>query len=173
MQQLLVAWQTAMGHWPIAADVRDVVWVKALLESVHIMAMGFVLFAVGVITLRFAGVAGQLESMAQTVHRFTPMIWAALAVVLITGFILLTGAGFGRGLTTPMFQLKLVTMVAAIVVTAALQLTAKDGGRSFWEMSPSRRAAVRVIAPLCLLLWLFTVCAGRWLAYGYVLFPNG
>ena len=43
---------------------------------------------------------------------------------------------------------------------------------AFWEMSPVRRAGARLAAPLCLLLWMATVCAGRWLAYGYVLFPD-
>ncbi len=172
MQDLLAAWQTALGHWPIGHDVSGIVWVKVVLELLHIIAMGFVLFAVGVITLRFAGISGQYEPVGQTVHRFMPMIWAGLAVVLITGFILLTGAGFGRGMTTPMFQLKMIAMIIAIVATAALQLSA-GGGRSFWEMSPGRRMAIKVIAPVCLLLWMFTVCAGRWLAYGYILFPNG
>lgn len=65
----------------------------------------------------------------------------------------------------------MVLMVISILVTAALQLTLQADA-SFWELSPARRASAKLIAPVCLLLWMFTVCAGRWLAYGYVLFPD-
>jgi hypothetical protein len=59
----------------------------------------------------------------------------------------------------------------AFLTTAALQL-ALQADAAFWELSPARRISARLIAPACLLLWMATVCAGRWLAYGYILFPN-
>ena len=171
MQNMLVAWQTAMGQWPLGMAVRGVVWVKALLESAHIAAMGLVLFAVGMICLRLAGLAKE-GSLTEMVRRFSPWVWGALVIVFITGLILLTGANDRRGLPTPMFQLKMVLMVLSILVTAALQLTLQSNA-SFWELSPARRISAKLIAPLCLFLWMFTVCAGRLLAYGYVIFPNG
>jgi hypothetical protein len=172
MQQTLAAWQAAIGQWPIAGAVRDTVWVKAMLESVHILAMGLVLFAVGMITLRLAGLAGRSGSLAEMMRRFAPWVWGALGVVFISGLILVTGAGARRGLPTPMFQLKMALMAISILTTAALQLTLQSNG-AFWEMTAGRRAAAKVIAPVCLLLWMATVCTGRWLAYGYVIFPNG
>ena len=171
MQAMLAAWQAAMGQWPIGLAVRNVVWVKALLESAHIAAMGLVLFAVGMITLRLSGLA-KAGSITEMVRRFSPWVWGALAVVFVTGLILLTGAGARRGLPTPMFQLKMVLMVISILITAALQLTLQSDA-SFWELSPARRIGAKLIAPLCLFMWMFTVCTGRWLAYGYVIFPNG
>jgi hypothetical protein len=171
MQNVLTAWQAAMGQWPIASAVRDIVWVKALLESVHILAMGLVLFAVGMITLRLSGLAGRSSSLTEMMRRFTPWIWGALVMVFITGLVLLTGAGARRGMPTPMFQLKMMVMVVSILTTAALQLTLQSNA-AFWEMTAGRRIAARVIAPVCLLLWMFTVCTGRWLAYGSVLFPD-
>ena len=71
-----------------------------------------------------------------------------------------------------MVQLKMVLMVISILITAALQLTLQSDA-SFWELSPARRIGAKLIAPLCLFMWMFTVCTGRWLAYGYVIFPNG
>ncbi len=172
MQDTLAAWQAAMGRWPIGLAVRDVVWVKALLESAHIAAMGLVLFAVGMICLRLAGLASRGGSLTEMVRRFSPWVWGALVIVFATGLVLITGANERRGLPTPMFQLKTVLMVLSILVTAALQLTLQADA-SFWELSPARRLGARLIAPVCLFLWMFTVCAGRWLAYGYVIFPNG
>lgn len=169
---MLAAWQAALSQWPIGLAVRDVVWVKALLESAHIAAMGLVLFAVGMICLRLAGLATRGGSLTEIARRFAPWLWGALVVVFVTGLILLTGSNERRGLPTPMFQLKMVLMVLSILITAGLQFTVQADAL-FWELSPARRLGARLIAPLCLFLWMFTVCAGRWLAYGYVIFPNG
>jgi hypothetical protein len=171
MQQILAGWQATLGRSLVGEAVSGVVWVKALLESVHILAMGLVLFAVGMITARLAGLARGSGPLAQMERRFAPWVWGALVVVLATGLLLLTGAGPQRGLATPMFQLKMALMLASIAVTALLQASLR-ADPAFWELSPMRRAAARVIAPVCLLLWMATVCAGRWLAYGYVLFPE-
>ena len=171
MHNMLAAWQTAMGHWPIGLAVRNTVWVKALLESTHIAAMGMVLFAVGMICLRLSGLT-KSGPLIEMMRRFSPWVWGALVIVFITGLILLTGANDRRGLPTPMFQLKMALMVLSILVTAALQLTLQSNA-AFWELNPARRISAKLIAPLCLFLWMFTVCAGRWLAYGYVIFLNG
>ena len=88
---------------------------------------------------------------------------------VITGAVLLTGAG-RRGLDNPMFMVKLWTMAGAILATAVLQLSL-SADISFWELTPGRRAAAKLIAPVCFLLWLATVFAGRWLAYSSSFFP--
>jgi hypothetical protein len=171
MQETLAVWQAALGGSHIGGAVAGVVWVKALLEAPHILAMGLVLFSVGMICLRLAGLAARSGSLIEMERRFAPWVWGALIVVFVTGFMLLTGAGARRGLTTPMFQLKMALMLASIAVTALLQFTLRSD-HAFWELSPARRIAARMIAPACLLLWMATVCAGRWLAYSYVLFPD-
>ncbi len=171
MQGLLAGWQMAFNASPLGTAVAGIVWLKALLESFHILAMGLVLFSVGMISLRLAGLAGRANSPIEMVRRFAPWIWAALAVVFLTGLMLLMGANPRRGLPSPMFQLKMVLMLSSIGLTAIMQLTLQSD-QGFWEMNPLRRALSKVIAPACFLLWMFTVCAGRWLAYGYVLFPD-
>ena len=171
MQATLAAWQAAFSSSPFTEAVAGVVWVKAMLESVHILAMGLLLFSIGMISVRLAGLGGRSNSPAEMVRRFSPWVWSALVVVFVTGLFLLTGAGGRRGLTTPMFQLKMVLMLCAIAATALMQVTLQSH-RDFWDMNPLRRALAKVLAPACFLLWMFTVCAGRWLAYGYVLFPD-
>jgi hypothetical protein len=167
---MLAAIQAWLGETFLAMYVRDVVSVKALLESAHILANAVILFSVGTVGLRLMGLAG-LSTPAQTmVRRFSPFIWSALAVVVVTGLVLLTGAG-RRGLTNPMFAVKLTTMITAALATAALQVTLQSNAQ-FWEMTAARRASARLIAPLCFLLWVATVLAGRWLAYSQTFFPS-
>ncbi|MDB5461543.1 MAG: hypothetical protein JWO72_3284 [Caulobacteraceae bacterium] len=152
---------------PPAAIVRDVVWFKALLESAHILADGLVLFSVGMICVRVAR-ASSPDAAAEAARRFAPWVWGALAVAVSTGLVLLTGAG-RRGLDNPMFQIKLAALLSAALVTGGLQLSlARDAG--FWTVNPRRRAAAAMLGPLCFLLWLATVFAGRLLAYSTAFF---
>ncbi|OYX34707.1 MAG: hypothetical protein B7Y99_04935 [Caulobacterales bacterium 32-69-10] len=161
--------QAWLETWPTAAPVRDVVSVKALLESLHILSNAVILFSIGMITLRLMGLAGRSQSAAGMTQRFAPWVWSALAVTAITGLVLLTGAG-RRGLENPMFAVKVAAMALAVGATAILQLTLSRNA-AFWELSPARRAGARVLAPLCFLAWIATVCAGRWLAYSSAFFP--
>ena len=170
MQDTLANWQIAIGAWPIAEAVRGTVWVKALLESFHILSLGLVLFAAGMAALGLAA-PSPTRSTADTMRRFSPWLWSGLAVVFVTGILLLTGAGARRGLPAPMFQLKMTVMAISILLAAALQWTV---GRypQFWEHPPGGRLTTKVVASVYFLAWVFTVYTGRWLAYGYVLFPN-
>lgn len=161
--------QAWLGAMPVADTVRNSVTAKALLESLHILANAVILFSIGMITMRLMGVAGRSEPAASMVKRFSPWVWSSLVVVLITGVVLLTGAG-RRGLENPMFAVKLITMLTAIATTALLQTTLARNA-AFWELSSARRASARLIAPLCFLAWIATVCAGRWLAYSGAFFP--
>ncbi len=161
--------QAWLGQAPMASWVRDSVATKALLESAHILGNAVILVSVGMVAMRLMGLAGRGQSVAGMVKRFSPWIWSGLAVVAATGIVLLTGAG-RRGLDNPMFQVKLATMAAAIVITVALQVTLSSDA-AFWELNPGRRAAAKLIAPVCFLLWLATVFAGRWLAYSTTFFP--
>jgi hypothetical protein len=165
---MLHAIQDWLGTTALAPFVRDLVWAKVLLETAHILADSLILFAVGLLSLRLMRLAPRDPSAAEVARRFRPWIWSALAAAAVTGLMLLTGAG-RRGLENPMFQLKLTTMVSAILLTAALQLTlARSPG--FWDASPARRIGAQAIGPLCFLLWLATAFAGRLLAYSTVFF---
>ncbi len=161
--------QAWLGATALADVVRDIVWAKALLESLHILAGAVILFSAGMITLRLMGLTGRSQPAAGLVRRFTPWVWSALAVMAITGLVLLTGAG-RRGLENPMFAVKAATLAVAVASTALLQITLSRDA-AFWELAPARRAGIRLIAPLCFLAWIATVCAGRWLAYSSAFFP--
>jgi hypothetical protein len=165
---MLHAIQGWLGTSALAPFVRELVWAKVLLETAHILADSLILFSVGLLSLRLLHVAPRSASAADIARRFRPWIWSALAAAVITGLMLLTGAG-RRGLENPMFQLKMTTLVSAILVTAALQLTLAHSP-GFWEVNPARRLGAKAIGPLCFLLWLATAFAGRLLAYSNVFF---
>ena len=161
---MLHAIQIWLGETALAPVVRDAVWAKALLESAHILADAIILFSGGMISARMLTGA----PAADTIRRFAPWLWSALAVTVVTGVMLLTGAG-RRGLDNPMFQIKLTVLAGALVMTGAIHLSLARS-QTFWDAAPGRRAAAAVAGPLCFLLWLATVFAGRLLAYSSAFF---
>jgi hypothetical protein len=156
--------QTWLGATALGTVVSGTVWAKALLESTHILADALILFCGGTIAARLLARAPAREA----VRRYLPWLWSGLAVAVLTGVILLTGAG-RRGLDNPMFLIKLAALAGAVLSTAAIQFWSSQdpvlqgGGR--W-----RGIAVALVGPLGFLLWLATVFAGRLLAYSSTFF---
>ena len=162
---MLHALQVWLGHTAIAPFMRDSVWGKPVLESSHILADALVLFSAALIAVRLLT---RPRDAAETVRRFASWLWSGFAAAAITGVMLLTAAG-RRGLDNPMFQIKLSVLFGALLLTAGIQWSlARDP--AFWGAAPTRRWAAVLIGPLCLMLWLATVFAGRLLAYSSAFF---
>jgi uncharacterized membrane protein len=162
--------QLWLGSQPLAPLVRDTVWIKALLESLHILADGLLLFSAAVICSRLMGLTSQSTPAAVIIRRYAPWIWSSLATAAVTGTILLTGAG-RRGLDNPMFKVKLTAMIVAAAATAWIQFAAMRSPAPSSVPQPQRIAA-RLTGLVCILCWLATVFAGRLLAYSNAFFPQ-
>ena len=92
--------------------------------------------------------------------RYLPWLWGSLLVLAITGALLVTGEP-ERALLNPMFQLKMLLLVAAMGVTillARLMTTTAAAGEG-------ARVRVGLLALIGFLLWCSIAVAGRWIAY--------
>jgi len=96
--------------------------------------------------LRLLGIVGRDQPLGRVTNRFRPVIWWTLPILLVTGVVMIIGEP-ARSLANPVFQLKMLLLLAAIAVTAA-----------FHKES-------RIIAIVSLSLWVGIVFAGRWIAY--------
>jgi hypothetical protein len=149
--------------------VRDTVWVKAILESIHILADGVLVFSAAMIFARSVGFT-RSGTAADLARRLGPWRWGAFAVAAVTGLMLLTGAG-RRGLDNPVFKIKLIAIVVAVTATALIQWPSRiDHG--FWSHGAGRRVGGALVGLACLAAWLTTVFAGRLLAYSTAFFAQ-
>jgi hypothetical protein len=156
-----VVWLTAL---PLSRTIRAVSWVIPLLQTTHIVAIGMVLSAVIMIDLRIWGLS-RSQTPAQLSQRFVPWIWAAMALLTVTGIALIAAAPPRRTpLLDPTFQVKMLLMVVAIAVTIILQLAlrrdrAAAGGRV-------NGGILGIAAAAALVLWIAVTLAGRgrWIA---------
>src|SRR6266851_5596151 len=121
---------------PLSQAIQSAGWVVPAVQTIHILAIAAVLSSVLMLDLR----------LARVTHRFRPVIWWTLPILLATGVVMIIGEP-ARSLANPVFQLKMLLLLAAIAVTAA-----------FHKES-------RIIAIVSLSLWVGIVFAGRWIAY--------
>lgn len=160
MLQALTKWLAAT---PASQTIQEILWIIPLIQSVHILAIAIVLSSVGMIDLRIFGLAGGRGTLRETAQRFVPWIWGALAVLAVTGSILVIGEP-GRSLVNPMFQIKMGLLVCAIAVIATFQLTVTHRA-AMLEANGRTPATLKLFAILTLLLWFAIAIAGRWIAY--------
>jgi hypothetical protein len=152
-----------LEHTPVSQTIQTVSWVVPAVQTVHILAIAAVMGSALMINLRLIGIVGRDQPLARVSGRFLPVIWRALPVLLATGIIMIVGEPV-RSLESPVFQLKMCLVIAAIAVLLGYQVPLGKNP-SFWDVTPGRRAASRILAALSLALWVCIVFAGRWIAY--------
>lgn len=137
---------------PVSRWIQNVLWIVPAVQIVHFVAVAVVLVSVLMIGLRRTGHAAAWEGTEETLARFVPCIWWALAVLLATGAVLIVGEPL-RTLGNPSFWVKMALL--ATVVVALVRL------------SPQRaaRPAARGLVAFNFLLWCGVAVAGRWIAY--------
>ena len=127
----------------------------------HSVAMGFVVGVHVATDLRILGVAPRVP--LSLMRRFLPVAWVALVVVAASGALLLA-AYPTKALTNPLFHVKLLAVLAALLIARSLtQGLLRDAG---YDAGPLPRKA-RILAALSLVLWAGAITSGRLLAYTY------
>jgi len=152
-----------LADTPLSLLIQNVSWIIPTVQSVHIVSIAIVVSSVFMVDLRLLNVIGRGQPTAAYTARFLPWIWFTLIVLLLSGSILIIGEP-SRSLENPAFQFKMTSLILAMTVTGILQ---RPLGRepAYWELTPGRKNAAKVIAVLSLCLWISIVFAGRWIAY--------
>ena len=127
----------------------------------HSVAMGFIVGVHVATALRVLGVAPGVP--LSLMRRFSPVAWVSLAAVSVSGTLLLV-AYPAKALTNPVFYLKLLAVLAALLI-ARFQAHGllRDTG---YDTGPLPRGA-KVLAAASLVLWARAITSGRLLPYTY------
>src|SRR3984893_847899 len=150
--------QTALSQW-----IQIAGWVVPTVQTIHILAIAVVASSALMLDLRLIGVFWANRPLEAVKARFLPLVWWPLLVLLATGVIMII-AEPARSLKNPAFQLKMLLLIAALIVTALFQFlqrrSAAFGGPRFGP-----RMAMATLAIVSMLLWSSIIFAGRWIAY--------
>ncbi len=148
--------RTGLHLW-VRDLMRGAPWINPGLQTLHIISIAMVAGSAGMISLRVLGLAALRQPPAEMVRRLMPWLWIALAILLLTGAMLVMNRP-PRYFETPLFSAKMLLLLAALGVTWALR------GNLLAGTAGDVRTA-RTLAMVSLALWLAIIFAGRWIAY--------
>lgn len=149
-----------LGGTGLNAAVAGHAWVVPAVQTLHILSVAVVLVGVLLVNLRIVGVVERTQPVAAVLDRFLVPIAAAVAVLAVTGSLLIAGEPT-RALFRTVFWVKMALIVTAAALTWSHRRSFPAGTEGAIGGSPARRT----IAAVALLLWLAVVVAGRWIAY--------
>lgn len=139
----------------LSQAIQTTTWAIPGLQTIHILCLAVLFISALMVTMRVLGRSWHEDSAATVANRFTPVIWICLAVLLVTGALLIC-AEPGRTLTNKSFYVKVVMIVLAVALTLVIGAAARRG---------TIGGAHKVMAVLSMLLWGGIMIAGRYIAY--------
>jgi hypothetical protein len=150
-----------LDHTALSQFIQGAGWIVPAVQTMHILAIAAVLGSQTMIAGRLVGLIGRDQSPRRFAARFLPFIWWPLLMLLATGAVMII-AEPARELANPVFQLKMLLLIAAILVTRAVAPRLREQSSRPAGSVPRSARALGVAA---LLLWVGIIFAGRWIAY--------
>jgi putative copper export protein len=139
-----------LSQTALSLTIQSHEWVIPTIQSIHILAICAFVGSVLMLDLRILEWAWRDQTLSETQARFGPWAWWALAVLLMTGVLMIIGEP-PRQLLAISFWMKM----ALVVLTASIQMT-------------QVRRPVKALAASTFLVWLGVIVLGRLIAYDYV-----
>ena len=119
-------------------------------QSIHIAGIGIALVSACMIVFRVLGWTADDQTLLETRQRFWPWLAGALAVLALTGAIMVIGEP-SRELLAFSFWLKMLLVISGTWLT--------------WMIS---RRGASSLAALTLLVWVAIIFLGRLIAYDHI-----
>jgi len=149
---------TSLSH-----TIQTTGWIIPTVQTIHILSVAVVFSSAILVDLRLWRLLNRDVPLPEITRRFLPVIWPVLAVLLITGALLIIGEP-RRSLLNSTFYIKMGLLAFAILLTAWLQWSVSSSP-NFWDKDRGRRMAGQLAASVSILVWCGILFAGRWIAY--------
>jgi hypothetical protein len=139
----------------VSQFIQTTSWVIPGLQTVHIICLALLFIMALMVTMRVLGRSWHEESAATIADRFMPKIWTCLAILFVTGSLLIS-AEPQRTVTNKAFYVKVTLLVIAVSLTLAIGKAARRG---------TIGGAQKTMAVLSMIVWMGIIIAGRYIAY--------
>ncbi|MGE0115753.1 MAG: DUF6644 family protein [Steroidobacteraceae bacterium] len=133
------------------------------LESMHVIAIAFVVGGISIVDLRLLGLASRDRPVTRLNADLLPWIWGAFALAAITGILMFSSLTSSYCVNN-FFQMKMAMLFLAglnmLVFHSVSYRSVSD-----WDTAEKPPVAVRAAAAISLLLWVVIVISGRWIGF--------
>lgn len=145
--------------WTISGSAVLFPWI----ESVHVLAITFVVGSIAMVDLRLLGWAGRGDSLVRMSREIVPWTIGAFCIAAVTGALLFSSSAV-RYWANGYFRAKLVLLVLAGLNMLVFHFIT---GRRMaeWPATGPLPVAARVAGGLSLVFWIVIVVFGRWIGF--------
>jgi hypothetical protein len=148
-----------LGNTWIGLAIQRSTWGVAIAEMVHLLALATLGGTILLVDLRLFGFGMKRQPAAQLARDLSPVFWGSLAVMLVSGLLILAGEPM-KCYYSPAFRIKMLLLVIAVLFQSTFHRIAvastAEKATSIWSKSA---------ATLSLALWLSVGLAGRAIGY--------
>jgi hypothetical protein len=142
--------------------IQTQLWIVPTVQSIHIVALAILVMSAALLHVRLAGFAGADLPLQQIVGRYLPQMGWALAVLAVTGLVLVVGEP-ERELGSRLFWIKMALVVVAALLSWGMCRKLPAG--TYGRLPVARRVSLRIASIAALTAWALIVICGRWIAY--------
>ncbi len=147
--------------WSIA--MRESEWIFPFVETVHVLALGVMLFPTALMDLRLLGLVMRRESVSSVRNQLMPWIWTGFGTMIVSGIFVLSSHPV-KYYNSPFARAKALLLVLAGVNAIIFELTAARSVADWEQGLPPLRA--KLAGGISLVFWISVVALGRAIAYG-------
>ena len=148
-----------LGNTWIGLAIQRSTWGVAVAEMVHLLALAILGGTILLVDLRLFGIGMKRQTAAQLARDLSPVFWGSLAVMLVSGLLILAGEPM-KCYYSPAFRIKMLLLLIAVLFQSTFHrlvvASTAEKATSIWSKSA---------ATLSLALWLSVGLAGRAIGY--------
>jgi hypothetical protein len=147
----------------LSQSLQGVEWIVAFVQIIHILAVCTLMTAMMFSNLKALGILHRNHVLYPLASGLKLPAHIALLVLILSGIVMIVGEP-ARALLNPIFQLKMLLLIAAIICSIYLAMAQKKLANFFFG-NPKIHFFQKLIALISIGLWLAILFAGRWIAY--------
>ncbi len=153
----------AINDSAVGEEVRASDWLFPALETVHVIAIVFVVGSISRLDLRLLGLVWRERPVTDVLHEMLPWTWGAFVLATVFGLLLWTTKPIGY-LSMAFFDVKLLLMALAGLNMLFFHVVVLRGVNK-WDRDPIPPFAARFAGGLSLALWVSIVACGRFIGF--------
>ena len=145
----------------LSVSINESLWLFAVIEAVHLVALAVIGGAVLAVDLRLLGFAFQKQRVAEIAKVMQPWLIWSLIGMLVTGFVLFISLAASKYYVHDYFWVKMYFLAAAIVFSFTIRHRVIMG-----DDARANSAFAKLVALVSIFLWSGVGLAGK--AIGYI-----
>jgi uncharacterized membrane protein len=148
---------------PWASGVKESSWQFPVVESIHSLALGVILWPAAILDLRLLGLVMRRRPVSTVASQFLPWVWTGFVAMVLSGAILFAAEAV-KCYNSPFFRVKVILLAVAGVNALIFHFTVFRGVDA-WDKETPTPFRAKLAGGCSLAVWVGVVAMGRALAY--------